>query len=242
MRYCSFDLETTGVDVTTARIVTAACYVLDTDTGQSEMKEWVADPGVEIPEEAANVHGWTTEKAREHGRPHEEVVWEVAHFLETEWKSGSIVVVYNAAYDLSLMHVLTQGAFTIRGPVQDPLVLDRAFDKYRKGSRKLIDTAAVYGVQLTNAHAADADALASIGILRAMQEQPAWHAAFFGRTLPEQMEIQQHHYAEYAHGLERYFASKGQQFSGGFLWPIQQSALDLTGSEAEHVFTWKSRI
>lgn len=40
----------------------------------------------------------------------------------------------------------------------DPMVLDRAFDKYRKGSRKLVDLCRVYGVPVeTNAHDAEAD-------------------------------------------------------------------------------------
>lgn len=242
MRYVSFDLETTGVDVTTARIVTAACYVLDTDTGHSEMVEWIADPGVEIPQEAAQVHGWTTEKAREFGRPHEEVVWEVAHFLEQEWSRGSIVVVYNAAYDLSVMHVLTRGAFVIAGPVHDPLVLDRAYDKYRKGSRKLVDVAAVYGVRLDNAHAADADARASIEILFAMQRNAEMWETFFSQPRPLQMELQQQFYASYARGLQSYFASQGKSFNGGVVWPVQESATQVTGSMEEYVFTWKPRL
>ena len=63
----TFDLETTGVDVTTARIVTASLILLDPQGNVVRRGEWLADPGVEIPAGAAAVHGITTEYAREHG-------------------------------------------------------------------------------------------------------------------------------------------------------------------------------
>lgn len=45
-----------------------------------------------------------------------------------------------------------------RPEIIDPMVLDRAFDKYRAGSRKLVDLAAHYGVPVeANAHDAEAD-------------------------------------------------------------------------------------
>jgi DNA polymerase-3 subunit epsilon len=49
-------------------------------------------------------------------------------------------------------------------------VLDKGVDPYRRGSRKLIDTARHYGIQLSeeNAHSADFDAMASLGISRAI--------------------------------------------------------------------------
>ena len=44
-----FDLETTGVDVDTSRIVSACIAVLD-DTGAVVARwDWLADPGIEIP-------------------------------------------------------------------------------------------------------------------------------------------------------------------------------------------------
>ena len=49
----TFDLETTGVDVTTARIVTASLILLDPQGNVVRRGEWLADPGVEIPAGAA---------------------------------------------------------------------------------------------------------------------------------------------------------------------------------------------
>ena len=49
-----FDLETTGVDVRTARIVSACVAVLDPEGGVLERRDWLADPGIEIGEEKKN--------------------------------------------------------------------------------------------------------------------------------------------------------------------------------------------
>ncbi len=76
-----FDLETTGVDVDSSRIVSACVAVLD-DQGQVVARwDWLADPGIEIPPGASAVHGITTERAREEGRSARSVVTEIAQTL-----------------------------------------------------------------------------------------------------------------------------------------------------------------
>ena len=68
----AFDLETTSANPKEARIVTSALVRID---GRDVQKvEHLADPGIEIPQEATSVHGITTEKARAEGRPHDEVL------------------------------------------------------------------------------------------------------------------------------------------------------------------------
>jgi DNA polymerase-3 subunit epsilon len=54
-----FDLETTGVDPNSDRIVTAFFGVLDSDGELTVSREWIVDPGVPIPPEAAAIHGLT---------------------------------------------------------------------------------------------------------------------------------------------------------------------------------------
>ena len=84
----TFDLETTGVDVETARIVTASLLLLNPDGSVRRAGEWLADPGVEIPEAAAAVHGVTTEYARAHGQPAQQVVWELAGAIGSLFLDG----------------------------------------------------------------------------------------------------------------------------------------------------------
>ena len=136
-RLTVFDLETTGVDVETARIVTACIAVLDADGSVIDRWDWLADPGVEIPEGASAIHGITTELARLDGRPTDVVVAEIAQTLRTLAGLGVPLVVYNAPYDLSLLdrECRRNELEPLPDPsaVVDPLVLDKAVDRYRKG-------------------------------------------------------------------------------------------------------------
>lgn len=59
-----FDLETTGVDVSTARIVQIACIKIDLD-GNKEEKCMLINPTVPIPKGASDVHGITDEMVKD---------------------------------------------------------------------------------------------------------------------------------------------------------------------------------
>ena len=157
-----FDTETTGVDTGSDRIVTAA-VVVRSPGRPDEVLTWLADPGVEIPEAAAAVHGISTEKARAEGRDHDEVLRETVDAIKQGWEDGLTLIVFNAPYDLSVLRALT-GDFTVTGPVFDPLLIDRARDRYRKGKRNLGALCEHYGVRLDNAHEATSDAMAAARI------------------------------------------------------------------------------
>ena len=175
--WLGFDTETTGTSPFKDRLVTAA-LVLRVEGRDDQVATWLADPGVEIPEQASAVHGITTEYAREHGRPVEEVLEEVAGCLTEHWFRGFPVVAFNASYDLTLMEaeLARHDLPTMRsrlgrelGPIADPLVLDRAVDRYRKGKRRLGDLCEVYGVQVDEAlHTAEVDVIATLDVLEAM--------------------------------------------------------------------------
>ena len=79
----AFDLETTGVDPDTARIVTGSLVHF---IGGLPMKtqSWLADPGIDIPAEATAIHGITTEHARENGRDHDDVAREIADAITAD--------------------------------------------------------------------------------------------------------------------------------------------------------------
>lgn len=167
-----FDLETTGVDVTTDRIVTAHVGLLGPGGVVRESRSWMADPGVEIPDGATAVHGITTAAAREHGRPAPDVVAEIIEALRQLFAAGVPVVAYNAPYDFSLLknEALRHGIPPIDAPspVIDPLVLDKAHDRYRRGKRTLEVVAAHYAVPLVGAHDAAADAIAAGRVAQAL--------------------------------------------------------------------------
>jgi DNA polymerase-3 subunit epsilon len=167
-----FDLETTGIDVDTCRIVTAHVGVIGADGEAIERREWLVDPGVEIPTAASLIHGVTTERARLEGQSAPSAVAEIIRALADAATRGLPIVAYNAAYDLTVLareaerygHDSLPGP----GPIIDPLVIDKAIDRYRRGKRTLTAAAAHYGVDLPNAHDAGADAVAAGRVAQAI--------------------------------------------------------------------------
>lgn len=164
----SLDLETTGLDVATDRIVSAALWRIDPYRGTKRLHEWLADPGVPIPVSASGIHGITTEQARREGRPAVEVLFELATHLRDAVDEGCALVVYNAPYDLTLLsHELARHGLELdwagQRRVVDPLVLDRHCAPERVGRRNLAAVCGHYGVPLAEheAHTAAGDALAA---------------------------------------------------------------------------------
>jgi DNA polymerase-3 subunit epsilon len=167
-----FDLETTGIDVDTCRIVTAHVGVIAADGGVLERREWLVDPGVEIPTAASLIHGVSTERARAEGAAAPTAVAEIIAALAGAAARGLPIVAYNAAYDLTVLarEAERYGLVGLPGPdaVIDPLVIDKAVDRYRRGKRTLTATAEHYGVRLDDAHDAGADAVAAGRVAQAI--------------------------------------------------------------------------
>lgn len=171
-----FDTETTGVAVTDDRIVTAA--LVRRDGAGTEVRTWIIDPGVPIPAEAAAIHGVTTEMARQQGAPPAQALEEIATALAGALHDGVPVVAFNATFDICILEAelarhglasLTERIGREVSPVIDPLVLDRAVDRFRRGKRKLVDLCEVYGVGGDgDLHNADVDVLATLDVLAAM--------------------------------------------------------------------------
>lgn len=166
-RLAGFDLETTGVSVEDDRIVTS-CLVQCGGGQPTQSFNWLADPGIDIPEEAARVHGISTEKARAEGRPAAEVVEQLVAALAESVLAGLPVVAMNASFDLTILdrearRYDVQPLTDIVGRdlrVIDPRVLDKQISR-RKGRRTLTDLCQHYQVRLDGAHSADADAIAA---------------------------------------------------------------------------------
>lgn len=163
----TLDTETDGVDVFNCHIITAFVGRMSKDGYFDQQRDWLLNPGTEIPQGAIDVHGITNEHVREHGRTDIAValqeIWNIIH-AECVLK-GRPLVAYNAPFDLTLLleeskrHGVNPADIT-RINVLDPLVIDKGLNKYRKGSRKLVDVAPHYGVPVeANAHDAGADCL-----------------------------------------------------------------------------------
>lgn len=173
----AFDLETTGRDPLTARIVTATVVLVDADGALLEHHEWLADPGVVIPDEAAAIHGVVTEHARSHGRPAAEVLGDVAAVLSRCFGAGVPVLAYNARYDFTVL--ACEGArlgvdVPAPSPVIDPYIMDKQADRYRRGKRTLTALCEHYGIRFENAHTSAADVLATLQVGVALAEHHAF--------------------------------------------------------------------
>jgi DNA polymerase-3 subunit epsilon len=223
----AFDLETTGVDIESDRIVTASRWIIDPAKGSKVHAGWMVDPGVEIPEGATAIHGITTEHAREHGQDPASAVREISGDLVHWSAEGAVTVAYNAQFDVSMLHreclrhghtAEAEGLAKLR-PVADPLVLDKAVEKYRKGSRKLVDVAAHYGIELTeqDAHGSAADSLAAARVAYVIAER----YPHIGRMPADELhDIQREWKADQAAGLQRYLRKKDPAAAVSPHWPL----------------------
>ncbi|MFB8406400.1 exonuclease domain-containing protein [Streptomyces sp. NPDC055912] len=176
---CGFDIESTGVDPEQDRIVTAS-VVRYGGGSPNEGSSWLADPGVEIPQEATSVHGVTTECARAYGRTAAAVVEELTTALALAVTAGQPIVAMNSQFDLTMLdrearrHGVRPLMDRVSPAVLDPRVLDKRVDRYRKGGRTLTDLCRHYVVPLDHAHSSDADATAACAVVWKLANRHRW--------------------------------------------------------------------
>lgn len=173
--FLGFDTETTGVDVENDRIVTAA--VIDIRPGEKpRTRDWLINPGVEIPAGASAVHGISTQQAKELGAQPEVALTEIAALVCMAFRTGTPIVAMNATFDLTLLDreliryglgglAERLGGYEAIRPVLDPFVMDRKVDPFRRGKRNLGALCEHYGVVLGDAHEAAADAIGACRVL-----------------------------------------------------------------------------
>lgn len=219
-----FDTETTGLDTRHARIVTCFLGIIGPDGEVQESHSWLADPGVDIPEQASAVHGVTTEMAREQGRRAPDVVREIGETVGGYFASGLPVVAYNAVYDFSILHHemvrYDMAPLPDPRPIIDPLVIDRAVDTYRKGKRTLGMAAAHYMVALDDSHQADADAIAAGRVAQAILRQHAETLLGDAQWLHEQQIEWARAWAENYQKFRR--GSGDPSFVASGAWPVRR--------------------
>ena len=218
----AFDTETTGVSTARSRIVSASLVTVDELGRVVSAREWLVDPGVEIPWGAQRVHGISTDRVRAEGTPAEQAIPEIAAAVDDVIAAGGPLVVYNAPYDLNLLSAERERyglePLVNPSPIVDPFVVDKAVDRFRKGKRTLSATTAHYGVRLDAAHSADADALAAAlvaqAVARAHPEQLGLEA--------EQLHSQQVLWArEQADSYTEYRRRRGDaSFRAAGTWPM----------------------
>lgn len=211
-----FDEETTGVDIESDRVVSAALisYIPGSDP---VTHTWLIDPGVDIPASATAVHGYSTKQAREAGRPPAEALTEILELMDRLWTPEVPLITFNGSFDLSITdreaaRHLGTGLDTTNRWMVDGLIIDREMDRYRKGGRKLSTVCQHYGVALGNdAHHADADTLAA---MRVAYKIAARYPGRVGNVvLPELHANQQRWHRQWGAGMARWLEDQASLLS-----------------------------
>lgn len=225
-RLAAFDTETTGIDPERDRIVTAAVSLVGARI-ESEHRDWLLDPGIEIPAGATAVHGISTERARAEGMHPRFAVEEITGILAAHLRQGTPIVAFNARFDLTILdrearrHGIVPLVDRVGGvdglAVVDPYVLDKQVERFRPGKRTLEAVCDVYGVSLEQAHAANADALAAARVAYRLATRTAELRALDLRDLHSH---QTEWAAQQAASLQEYFERNGRRERVEGAWPV----------------------
>ena len=225
-----FDFETTGVDRFTDVPVS---YALVHVVGGVVRQSWsgLVDPGREIPAGATEVHGITTEKARDEGMPLGEALGLITDAVVSAGRRGVPLVGMKLDYDLTILDTQARrmgGRGIVErgwcGPVLDCAVIDRHFDRDRRGRRTLGHLCELYGIDIENAHDASADAIASVEVLFALA---ARHEALWECDLMLLHESQARWHRAWARGYDDWRVSQGMTpiDPRDYEWPLAPVAL-----------------
>ena len=160
-----FDLETTGVNIATDRIVEISILKVFPN-GNKESKTWLVNPEVEIPKEAAEIHGITNEKVVTEPT-FKELAPEVSKMIE-----GCDLAGFNSnRFDIPLLaeELMRAG---IDFDMNDRKAVDVQTIFHKKEQRTLSAGYQFYcGKELEGAHGAEADTNATYEILLAQIEK-----------------------------------------------------------------------
>ncbi len=130
------------------------------------------------------------------------------------------VIVGRWPFNVELFHLLLHTGLSRHFP--DVLVIDRHFDKYRRGGRKLIDLCGHYGVG-ENLHEAQNDVEASVAVLlRQVSKYPELRSMG-----PDALyAAQQGWHRDWAENFSQYLVSKGKDALSvsEVAWPLETGA------------------
>ena len=221
-----FDLETTGTDPRTDVPVSFSFVFYDSGV-ETHAIDGIINPEVEIPDAAIAVHGITNERAKQDGRELKKTIAGIAYALVASSMANIPVVGMNVSFDLKMIDYLSQKFFGdslsnrgFNGPVLDVLVIDRFYDKYRKGGRKLIDLCAFYGVDKAEMlHNAQNDAEACVAVLL---KQSSKYPEMLSMGLDALYLSEKDWHRDWAENFSKYLISKGRDPLSelDLLWPL----------------------
>lgn len=219
-KFLVFDVETGGIQVFEDRVVQFFGATADAQGNLIDTWEIFIDPGVEIAQEAVDVHGFDNEFLKKNGKQPAEAFAEIRElFLEHRHLT---LVAFNANYDVSILdaemkrHGVSEsfGSWVANhSKIVDGIVLDRHHDRYRKGKRNLEAQAKHYGVEFNPdaLHNARADVELTAKVTAAILEK------FGTPTTKEQAQW----YKEWANGFQEYLRRTDPTAIVDDMWPLR---------------------
>jgi DNA polymerase-3 subunit epsilon len=160
-----FDLETTGVDVATDRIIEISMLKVGPN-GSEETKTRRVNPGRPIPAESTAIHGISDEDVKD-APTFKQLAKDVDQFIE-----GCDLAGYNSnKFDIPILaeELLRAG---IRFSLDKREIIDVQVIFHKMEQRTLAAAYQFYcGRELTNAHTAEADTLATYEVLKAQLDK-----------------------------------------------------------------------
>ena len=160
-----FDLETTGVNIATDRIVEISLLKIYPN-GNKESKTWLVNPIIEIPKEASDIHGITNEKVL-----NEPTFSELAVNVESFIEGCDLAGFNSNRFDIPLLaeEMLRAG---VDFNMNDRVAIDVQVIFHKKEERTLSAAYKFYcNETLDNAHSAEVDTNATYEILKAQLDR-----------------------------------------------------------------------
>lgn len=162
---CFFDLETTGVNVVTDRIVEIAILKL-LPGGNKESKTWLVNPGIPIPKQASEVHGITDENVA-HSPAFKQLAAEIHNYI----KDCDLAGFNSDRFDIPLL-----AEEFMRAEIDFDLKRHKTVDVqtiFHKMEKRTLGAALKFycDKELINAHSAMADTQATCDVLLAQIEK-----------------------------------------------------------------------
>ncbi len=162
---CFFDLETTGIEVSKDRIVEISIFKVFPN-GTTESKTWLVNPTIPIPSQTTAVHGITDEKVA-----NEPTFKELASQIHNMIKDSDLGGYNSDRFDIPLLAEELLRA-EVDFDMKNRVSVDVQTIFHKKEERTLSAALKFYcGVNLENAHSAEADTMATYEILKAQLDR-----------------------------------------------------------------------
>ena len=162
---CFFDLETTGVNVSSDRIVEISILKIFPN-GNKESKTWLVNPGVPIPLEASNIHGITNDIVK-----NEPLFKMIASDIKSMINNCDLAGFNSNKFDIPLL-----AEELLRSEIDFSLDNVATIDVqniFHKMEQRTLSAAYQFycGKSLDNAHSSKADTLATYEVLESQIEK-----------------------------------------------------------------------